>query len=237
MTQAHEAYQDAYADEVGRERALRIDGVRNARDLGGLSGTRGKVRSGMVLRAACLSRLTEQGAQTLTDLGVRTIIDLRTPLERLEEPNRLAGNEDLGVRELHVELLETLWDLPETSMELYQHLIDRCGTGIVEVLEYLTQPDSTPALVHCMVGKDRTGLTVALLLDLLGVPRETIVADYMASNAGLGDEVRTLVRADVLEHTLAGLDEKYGSPLAYLTAHGLTPEAIDALRSVLLVDH
>jgi protein-tyrosine phosphatase len=217
-------------------RTLLIDGVLNARDIGGLAGELGEVRRGLVFRAACLSGLTPNGAERLARLGLRTVVDLRTGLERREEPNRVAAAPGLaGVREVSIELLTTLHDLPDTSEGLYRHLVERCGPGIVAVLEQLAAPDVLPALVHCLVGKDRTGLTVALLLDLLGVGRPAIVADYVASNLGLGDKARTQVRAEVLEGTLAGLDEAHGSPQGYLAAHGLTDDTVRALRTVLLV--
>lgn len=216
-------------------RTVPIGGVLNARDVGGVDGELGAVRTGLVLRSACLSELTAEGARTLAGLGLRTVIDLRTPLERQEEPNRLDGLAQLAdIRELRVELLATLNDLPDTSAGLYRHLVDRCGLGIVAVLEELARPGALPALVHCLVGKDRTGLTVALLLDLLGVDRATIIEDYMASNLGLGSKARTRVQAEVMEATLADLDERYGSPQGYLVEHGLTDTTVKALRGALL---
>jgi protein-tyrosine phosphatase len=225
-----------YLAQVGPVRAVRIDGVLNARDVGGLVGERGRVRTGRLVRSACLEHLTAEGAGTLADLGLKTVIDLRTPLERVEHPNRVVDLED--VAEINVELLKTLAELDElpanSARAMYQYLVDTCGRGIVEVLEHLAKPDALPALVHCLVGKDRTGLTVALLLELLGVPRDVIVADYVASNAGLGAIRHTAVQADVLAWTLDGLDERYGGPRGYLEAHGLREETIEALRDTFL---
>jgi protein-tyrosine phosphatase len=234
---AHEpdaADQQPYFDEVGPERALHIAGVLNARDVGGLIGARGRIRTGLVLRAACLHQLTDEGAKTLADLGLKTVIDLRTPRECREQPNRLTDPGLQGVTEVHIEFLKSLVDLPGTSRELYRYLTDLCGNGIVEALEYLARPNALPALVHCLVGKDRTGLLVALLLELLSVPRDAILADYIASNAGLGPVARTQVQADVLDWTLEGLTERYGSPRAYLDAHGLTDETVAALQAALI---
>ena len=129
---------------------------------------------------------------------------------------------------------KTLYGLPTDPQELYRHLVDVSGDGIVEVLEYLARPDALPALVHCHVGKDRTGILVALLLELLGVTREEILPDYVASNAGLGSIAHTQVQAEVLAWTLAGLEERYGSTRGYLEAHGLTEETVTALRAALL---
>ena len=225
----------AYFDEVGPERALRIGGVLNARDVGGLTGDQGRIRTGRIFRAACLNKLTDEGAKTLSDLGLKTVIDLRTPLECDEQPDRIAGVPGLeAVTEVRIEFLSTLLGLPGNSRDLYAHLANVCGNGIVEVLEYLARPDAMPTLVHCLVGKDRTGLLIALLLELLGVPRATILADYVASNAGLGGLAHTPVQVDILTWTLEGLDQRYGSPRAYLDAHGLTNETVTALRNALI---
>jgi protein-tyrosine phosphatase len=228
-------HEDRSGAAAGQSRTLRVDGVLNARDIGGLTGELGTVRRGLVLRAACLSALTPAGARTLAELGLRTVVDLRTRLERLEEPNRIAGMAGLeAVREVHVELLATLNDLPDTSELLYEHMVERCGPGIVVVLDHLARPGALPALVHCLVGKDRTGLTVALLLDLLGIGRPAIVADYVESNLALGSAAHTQVRAEVLVATLESLDARYGSPQGYLVEHGLREQTVRDLRAALL---
>ena len=232
---ADDAPAQAYLDEVGLERALSIAGVHNARDLGGLSGALGTVRRGRVLRSAALDRLTPTGAGALADLGLRTVFDLRTQEERDEAPSRIAlapGLTEVDV--VVVDYLGTLDDLPAGPMELYLHLVERSALGIVEVFEYLARPEATPALVHCTAGKDRTGLTIALLLELLGVPRPVIVADYVASNTGLLGHLRTSVSTELMENTLAALDRLHGSPLGYLEAHGLSGATVETLRDGLL---
>jgi protein-tyrosine phosphatase len=230
-----EAVTTVLTSDEDDSRTLTIDGVLNARDLGGMTGSRGPLRRGLLLRSACLNELTPAGARHLAGIGLRTVIDLRTPLERREEPNRVAGVPELaGVREISIELVATLIDLPDTSEELYRHFVEHCGSGITAVFEELARPGALPALVHCMVGKDRTGLTVALLLELLGVDRPSILADYVASNAGLGDVAHTKVRADVMAGVLAELDDTYGGARGYLVRHGLTEETISTLRASLL---
>jgi protein-tyrosine phosphatase len=227
----------AYLDEVGLERALHIAGVHNARDLGGLTGTRGIVRRGRVLRSAALDQLTPDGARTLAGLGVRTVFDLRTREEREQAPSRLSAAPELAAVDVVVfDYLGTLADLPAGQMEMYLHLVERSASGIVSLFEYLGRPGAAPALVHCTAGKDRTGLTIALLLELLGVPRAAIVADYVASNTGLLGRIRTNVSAELMESTLDWLDRCYGSPHGYLDAHGLTEATVDALRTELLLE-
>lgn len=225
----------AYLDEVG-ERALHIAGVRNARDIGGLSGALGTVRRGRVLRSAALDHLTPEGARTLADLGLRTIFDLRTGAERGLAPSRPAEAPELAhVATVVLDYLGTLDDLPAGQFAMYRHIADRSGTGIVEFFERLGRSGTAPVLVHCTAGKDRTGLTIALLLELLGVSRTAIAADYVASNNGLlGRALPSNLTAEILEQTFAMMDQRHGSPLGYLRAHGLTDSTVDALRTALL---
>jgi len=115
------AERQPYVDEVGPERALHIAGVLNARDVGGLIGAQGRIRTGLVLRAACLHQLTDEGAKTLADLGLKTVSGLRTPQECEEQPDRLDRLTGPGlqeVAEVHIEFLKTLAGLPTTSREL-----------------------------------------------------------------------------------------------------------------------
>ena len=77
-------------DSSPEARAIHVSGVLNVRDLGGLVGEQGTIRKGLILRTAALDLLTEEGAQTLADLGLRTVIDLRTQEEREDAPDRIS---------------------------------------------------------------------------------------------------------------------------------------------------
>jgi protein-tyrosine phosphatase len=121
----------------------------------------------------------------------------------------------------------------------------------------LAQPDALPAIIHCTAGKDRTGIAAALLLSVLGVQDETLLADYSLSNryyddyfrygqklvapvAWLGiraEHLQPLLIANPanLQYALDHLRRKYGSVESYLlTAAGLTPSDLEALRTALL---
>ena len=112
-----------------------------------------------------------------------------------------------------------------------------------------------PVLVHCTVGKDRTGVTVAVTLAAAGVDLDAVVADY-ARTEGLLPEWRnqriveklrelhpearhledlaTRSPAPVMAGLLDDLTARYGSPSGYLLAHGMTDAELAALRDVLV---
>jgi hypothetical protein len=76
------------------------------------------------------------------------------------------------------------WDRPEAVAAHYFELLLTETDSLCEALAVLTDPSAYPALIHCAVGKDRTGLLVALVLSLIGVSEDDIVTDYALSGIG-----------------------------------------------------
>lgn len=136
----------------------------------------------------------------------------------------------------------------ETLEALYAFMSATAGPAIAATVSALAAPGALPALVHCAVGKDRTGVTVATLLSALGVADAHIVADYHLSNAGLGldrgpvhyidehgAERRTRpVHAGLITTFLASIRATHGDATRYLLAHGVTQSELDALRAAFL---
>ncbi len=117
-------------------------------------------------------------------LGLRTIVDLRTQLEVDIAPSALDGLH--RPRPRHISLL--IGDLQALPLELdavYRYIIEACGKTVGEAIKVLCAPGAFPALVHCSAGKDRTGIVIALILAVLGVPDEVIAADYGLSGGYL----------------------------------------------------
>jgi protein-tyrosine phosphatase len=234
-------------------RRLELDGVFNLRDVGGYPAAGGRaVRWRTLLRSDALHRLEPAGSAVLGGLGLRTLLDLRTLAEAEIAPSALDG---LSAREAHISLLSgDLSALPLELEAIYRYVIDECGDTIAEAVQVLAAADAFPALVHCSAGKDRTGIVVALILAVLGVPDEVIAADYglsavyldsertpaigqLQASTGLGDSLtRPLLSSPpaLMLEVLARVRAAGGSVDGYLLDHGVDPADLDQLRAALL---
>lgn len=238
------------------QRHIRLEGAHNVRDVGGYPTLDGRMTQWRrLLRADSLHRLTADDQQRLRDYGVRTIIDLRLPFEVKHNPNVFARAND--VRYLNLPLIT---ERSETSIEsrarsvaeLYRLMLEECQEPIYRTLATMAEAEA-PVLVHCFVGKDRTGLITALALGAAGVPVETIADDYALSaplTMSLIAEIRaTLIRLgydtarfdrlspaprEAMMATMTYLNEQYGGVESYLVAIGLTDAQRDKLRRLLL---
>jgi protein-tyrosine phosphatase len=208
-----------------------------------------------MLRSDSLHALDPEAQRRLLDLGVRTIVDLRRPDELERRPNVFATSSD--VRYLHHPIFEESKpsaEWPATLFELYREMLDERGRFVAHTFASLAQPDAMPALVHCTVGKDRTGIVVALLLAVAGVSNETIVEDYALTAEHLTEayfeEQRRSVEAvgenwariepffrspaEAMHRTLVHLEDRYGGPVAYLRTVGLTDDQLARLHAALV---
>ena len=242
-----------------RTRLLAWEGCLNARDLGGYRTADGReTRWGAVVRSDSLTPLTEAGRAALVAHGVRSIIDLRLPRELEEYPNPFAEPGDHGIAYTNLSLIdpgrtsEQSEDFTTLAAD-YQRMLDRYAPQVAAIMTAIAEAPEGGVLIHCMAGKDRTGQVSALLLDLAGVDRETIGADYALTaeclrprdeeylENGPGDRAErerllTLYSplAEVMIETLAHLDERHGGTERYLLAAGVTPDTIARLRERLL---
>ncbi|HUC36171.1 MAG TPA: tyrosine-protein phosphatase [Acidimicrobiales bacterium] len=169
-------------------RRIALSGCFNFRDLGGYPAAEGRrVRWRRLFRADGLARLDSADCALLTELGLATVIDLRTrgeldergsvPLERFE------------VDYHHLPLIDVL--PPEQDMARYgepafvtgryRQILSEGSFEVARAIEVLASPRALPAVFHCSAGKDRTGVLAAVVLGLLGVPDEVIVEDYALS--------------------------------------------------------
>jgi protein-tyrosine phosphatase len=192
--------------------ALTYPGLLNFRDVGGLpvSGG-GYVRRGALYRSACPREFEPGALAAHASLGLRTIVDLRDESELVTWPYEL---DDPSVRRLNIAVLDD-GPVPPDQGGFYAHMVERCGESFVAAVRVVAQALPDPVLVHCAVGKDRTGLTVALVLAAVGVPDEAVVADYVLSNAGLG-----------LAEPEPGVDPERDENGNYLTGRYVAPELI-----------
>jgi protein-tyrosine phosphatase len=240
-----------------RTRHLPWEGCYNVRDLGGYRTRDGKVtRWGAFIRTDNLGRLTEAGRTSLVNSGVRSIIDLRRPDELAEHPNPFAEAGEHDIRYTNVSLVDPAKSAPENFTTLandYKRILDSFAPAMAEIMHAIASAPDGAVLFHCMAGKDRTGMVAAILLDLVGVPRETIAEDYALTaeylrplnedwlEHGPGEReqrAKELVtftpRAEVMLEVLVHLDERYGGVESYLLQAGVSPRDIERLRARLI---
>jgi protein-tyrosine phosphatase len=226
-------------------RHLPLPGTRNLRDVGGYpAGDGRRMRWRTLLRTDALDLLPADSQRVLLDLGLRQVIDLRWPSETEQWPSVFAGSDRVHYRS--IPLLQDdatpYGGLPGT----YRHMFDGRATSLVEVVRALIAEDGLPAVIGCAAGKDRTGVTIALLLAAVGVPRDIIVEDYTLTRdrfaAPVDDPHLTDWRNEPLEldclpefidDALGHLDQRHGGAQAFLRRNGVTDDELARLRSAL----
>jgi protein-tyrosine phosphatase len=244
-----------------RSRDLVWDGCLNVRDLGGHpTADGGETSFGSIVRADSVGNLTTEGWEALADYGIRTVIDLRGDYEREDDPPR-----ELPVEVRHLpffeasdeeweeiaEELERLDDLPvaDATREAYLIFLERFKPNVAAAVRAVAEAPEGGVVVHCVGGKDRTGLLTALLLHLAGVPTDEIAADYALSEERLRPrheawfeaaetdaERRRLERiAQTPPEAIIGvfdeLERRYASVEGYLRAAGVDDEDLARARS------
>jgi len=197
-------------------RDLVWDGCLNVRDLGGLP-TRdgGETRFGAIVRADSVRQLSEEGWHALAAHGVRTVIDLRSDQELLDDPPA-----DVRVRVLHVPFMKTSdeeWkeieseidaavaaapDAPTETRDVYLVFLDHFEANVAAAVRAIAEAPEGGIVIHCAGGKDRTGILVAFMLDLAGVDAETIAADYALSEERLRPRLERWLAAAETEEEL-----------------------------------
>jgi protein-tyrosine phosphatase len=191
---------DPYAGmpEHVRQRHLALEGAPNFRDLGGYETSDGRhVKWGMLYRSDNLAHLTDDDLAKLSALGINLVCDFRSKPEKAEEPDRLPASDPPAVAALEIgvegfvvsDLRERIRSGNTAGLDLRGMLIEgnrQFATTQAPVyaamFERITRRENLPALVHCSAGKDRAGFASAAILSVLGVPRETVMADYLLTN-------------------------------------------------------
>ena len=178
-------------------RLIPLQGSFNFRDLGGYPGSGGRLtRWGRLFRADALHELTPDDVVQLRQLGLHTIVDLRTERELAAsgrgplEPEEVAFHHLAVVREGvrgdgtsdgagDGESMAAPAPAGDDLAERYLWYLDVGRDSLVEALTLLGREENYPLVFHCAAGKDRTGVLAALVLSIIGVGREVIVADYL----------------------------------------------------------
>lgn len=271
--------QDGTSDQNTIEQAdhaLYLSGAPNFRDFGGYINSEGKqVNWGLIYRSDHLAKLTDDDMAMVNNLGLNRIMDLRQESERQRDPDKTySGNEAiydllpyaygdpyLMSAEVPIELA---WDVRLVDFPTwYINILEENKEPIKEAFEHYADPSQYPILVHCTAGKDRAGVTAALLLLLLDVPETTIVEDYMLTSelvdiqqemdnmegyletfAAIVPEGVTIVDwmpmlscvQDSMENLLDYIDTEYSGVDGFLESIGITSSQQQAIKDMLLKD-
>lgn len=230
---------------------LDIDGVNNVRDVGGIPAEGGRIRSGVLLRSGQLSGVTSAGAAALQG-SIQHIVDLRDGEEVAAEPTEIEGPETTHLP-LFLGSVRSFFEADTSLDDLYLHLLEESGERLVEAIRIIAAGE--PTLVHCTVGKDRTGVTVALALSAVGADREAVIADYALTESQLPAQrsqriaaylrsqhpeavhavaLATQSPAPVMRNLLEQIDERWGSAAGYLRAKGMTDAELTSLKKALV---
>lgn len=246
----------------------------NFRDIGGLpTAAGGQLRSGILFRSEGPASFFDDHHAELSDLGFRSVADLRSTIERDAAPHRWCGPDcrmlDLDMNTDLRAQGEDMWvslGREPTAARAVEVMTHNYGLMPQAFLPHLSRmvdallAQATPMLVHCTAGKDRTGVVIALFLDLLAVPRPVIMEDYRKSDV-FGQNLRMSghlsndlqktfgfvppdemvavligVQDDFLASALDMIATRWGGIEGYFEAGGIDAHRRAALRSLLVTD-
>ena len=239
------------------ERHYSFEGCFNFRDIGGYLNQDGKkVKRGLYFRAGRQDRMTNKDLAQLSDLNISTQIDLRKQEEVLDQGR--GPLEDMGAKYINIsvipeggsEKLNKLVGDTSISGKRYLGYLEFGHTSWLRLFGILADEENLPVLLHCTAGKDRTGVSTAFLLSVLGVSRDIIEADYLLTNLDTERQADFIestvgypegynrekmisiagVPKDAMKDFLDGVESKWGSVIEYLEKIGITREQMDQVR-------
>ncbi len=208
---------------------------------------------GRLIRSESPHTLTDDGLRDIVDLGIGTVVDLRTASEREKRPSPLV---EAGVRTVHAPIFTDDEEYPDhlaTAGEVYCWWLRERRSGVALAMNSIADAPSAPVLVHCHAGKDRTGVVIGMVLRLAGVSIADIADDYALSGVQLVDmlardritavergmdpvrvERLFTVPRDAMVETMECIDLEHGGVASLLRDLGLDDARIERLRNLLL---
>ena len=254
-------------------RKLPFTGAHNFRDLGGYKTEDGRrIKWGKIYRSDNLHSLTDEDVKYLSRLNIKSVVDFRSDEERESEPDRLTPD-------MTQVLLPIKFQPKELDDETLKNLMKNLTFGTLDSSNLLTdfnivivkdfadeykkffrhviENNAEPIVFHCTAGKDRAGFASAMILTVLGVPREKVIEDYLLTNTYVKDhvdsemleiELKTFFRADTdnlrkinlvaeryIQAAFDTIDSEWGGMDNYIsTALSLTEEDILKLQNFYL---
>ncbi len=241
-----------------RQQFIPVNGIINARDLGGYIMQDGRrLRDGMLIRSAHLADASDEDLQYLSSIPISKVIDFRKDIEmngktdrmvpgaeyiRLEidasgkivsqatedEKRLFTGNKQFDVKKFMV--MAAFNPMAQRiAQQMYPNLTNdpECRKQFKQFFRLILDTANGAILYHCTQGKDRTGFASALILAALGADRDTIVADFDATNRVYEEDVRQCCQNVLL---MGGKENEIATVKSFLGAN--TDNFIKALESI-----
>jgi protein-tyrosine phosphatase len=197
--------------------AVDLGGVFNARQVGGLETSDGHAtRSNFLIRAGHLAGVD---CARLEALGISTVIDLREAAAARYTPDASC------VKSGTTYYLADLPKLLPPTEKSYLQTLDAAEPKLQEIFAQLTRDGGFPAVIHCVIGRDRASLMTALVLLALGVPEDRVLGDFEQNQ-----DSRVATSAAWMSGVLTRI-ERAGGIETYLKSHGVTDAELEALRT------
>lgn len=234
------------------QRRVLFDNLVNCRDLGGYPCHGGAVTQfGRLLRCGIPRDPTPGDMEKLRAIGVKTVIDLRGDKEAVDRPSAFLNNPDFSYHQISLLEVNPAITNPDALLrDIYKRSVESYGANYAKAVKTLTAVE-TPAIFHCFLGKDRTGILASMLLSLAGVSKEDIIADYQVSGTYLNAFYKKEIEADTgliwennedhlqsephnIAHLHEHIAEKYGGVAGYLRAFGVTDGELEQAAGLLL---
>lgn len=258
-------FNDRYRVRVA-SRTVNVPGVQNFRDLGGypVYAQHKRIRWGMLYRSARIDLSQPATRDKLNHLGIRTVIDLRTPSESPLPAGTLPGQPRVVHIPIPVDCLtDILADIDQQRIQpdtigriverINRHIVAANAPAFRQMFDVLLDKENYPAVIQCSTGKGRTGIALALVLSALGVNDDDIMTDYRLSRFNIPTAISYVyelpvrsqealitlfsARENFLNAAKDEIERTYGSVDEYLTkAVGLQKDELKDLRKILLVD-
>ncbi len=217
-----------------------FENVFNFRDAGGYRTEGGRtVRTGCLFRSGAFSSSTDNDLAQLSRLGLKLLVDLRGQSEHQQSPNRLPDHKRPDTLSLPIwpkasnEVERALLagtirefgdsgrygepDTPSAMRNFYRSFVRDHRSEWSRLLGMLCKSGAHPTVVHCAGGKDRTGVAIAIVLLALGVPRDTVMQDYLKTNLAVDQWISA--------------DHPNGLPQFFLSVMKAHPSYLDAALS------
>ena len=244
-----------FPDEFAYERVIKLKGTTNTRDIGGYqTSDQRSLLWRQIIRSENLSRLTAKDFQKLEEIGLKTVIDLRTDHELKKAPTVWQGDNPprfyhFPVGDSHNDWFNAQRKMMKKSRFTEKQALEHMMNGYTmfaevgqpsfqKMMDVVLDPSNWPVLIHCSAGKDRAAVAVAIIMEALAVEREIIMEDFMLTNEIGRSEEKAVILAKEGRNAGGGRGSARGpSADAWFPIVGVQPEMLNAFYASIDEQH